>query len=86
MVTFSAWADGEQFAQSLLGQQGPDDTYTVHIDAESVALGIDSFLINITAIDRDGNSARGTLMVKVSAEDSSDEDQLNLTADQHLMM
>ncbi len=86
MVTFSAWADGEQFAQSLLGQQGPDDTYTVHIDAESVALGIDSFLINITAIDRDGNSARGTLMVKVSAEDSSDEDQLNLTADQRLMM
>lgn len=86
MVTYSAWADGEQFAQSLLGQLGADDTYTVHIDAASVDLGIDSFLINITAIDRDGNSARGTLMVKVSAEDSSDEDQLNLTADQRLMM
>lgn len=86
MVTYSAWADGEQFAQSMLGELGENDTYTVHIDAESVELGIDSFLINITAMDRDGNSARGTLMVKVSAEDSSNEDELNLTADQRLMM
>ena len=79
MVTFSAWADGEQFARSMLGDKGPDDTYTVHIDAEAAVLGIDNFLINITVMDRDGNSARGTLMVRVTVDDN---EESGLVADQ----
>ena len=82
MVTFSAWADGEQFARSMLGDKGANDTYSVHIDAESAVLGIDSFLINITAMDSDGNSARGTLMVKVGVDDN---DETGLVADEHMM-
>ena len=88
MVSYSAWADGKQFAQSMLGEKGDDDTYTVHIDAESAVLGIDSFLVNITAVDRDGNSARGTLMVKVAVDDDEDEaldGNAALVADQHLL-
>ena len=45
-------------------------------------LGIDSFLINITAMDSDGNSARGTLMVKVGVDDN---DETGLVADEHMM-
>ena len=82
MVSYSAWADGEQFAQSMLGTRSDNDTYTVHVDAEAAVLGIDSFLINITAVDRDGNSARGTLSVKVGLDDSED---TGLVADQQLV-
>ena len=86
MVTYSAWADGEQFAQSMLGEKGAGDTYTVHVDAESQVLGIDSFMVNITAMDRDGNSCRGTLMVQVGLDDSESENEdTPLVADQHLM-
>lgn len=88
MVSYSAWADGEQFARSMLGEKGSDDVYTVHIDAESAVLGIDSFLVNITAVDRDGNSARGTLMVKVAVDDDeseADNGDAALVADQRLM-
>ena len=52
------------------------------MDAEAAVLGIDSFLINITAVDRDGNSARGTLSVKVGLDDSED---TGLVADQQLV-
>lgn len=86
MVTYSAWADGKQFAQSMLGELGLDNTYTVHVDAESAVLGINSFLINVTAMDHDGNSVRGTLMVQVGLDDSdADSEDTPLVADQHLM-
>ena len=66
----------------MLGIRSDNDTYTVHVDAEAAVLGIDSFLINITAVDRDGNSARGTLSVKVGLDDSED---TGLVADQQLV-
>lgn len=82
LVSYSAWADGEQFAKSMLGVKGENDAYTVHVDAAAAVLGIDSFLINITAMDQDGNSARGTLMVKVGLDEDGD---TGLVADQQLM-
>ncbi|MDD4849795.1 MAG: hypothetical protein PHO10_03745 [Gemmiger sp.] len=83
-VLFSAWADGNQFTQGLVGSRN-GDTYTVHIDAASVQLGINTFMINITAMDADGNSAKGTLLIKVSADDTDVTIDSHLTADQRLL-
>lgn len=85
-VLFSAWADGKQFKQGMIGTRS-GDTFTVHVDAASVELGIDTFMINITAMDADGNSAKGALIVKVSTSDTetNEDGTSQVTADQRLL-
>lgn len=84
-VVYSAWADGNQFTISQIAQRN-GDTYTTHIDADASLLGIDSFLINITVMDTDGNSARGALLVKVGVEeDDAASTGSSLVADQKVM-
>ena len=83
-VLFSAWADGEQFKQGMVGTRN-GDTFTVHVDAASVDLGIDTFMINITAMDADGNSAMGSLIIKVSTNDVNPSAESTLVADQRLI-
>lgn len=84
-VLYSAWADGEQFAPSLVADRD-GETFTTHITADAGTLGIDSFLINITVMDADGNSARGALLVKVGISDpDSDPDTATLVADQTVL-
>lgn len=79
-VIYSAWVNGtEQFGSNMVGERS-GDVFTTHITANAGTLGIDSFLINITALDADGNSASGSLLVKVGVEDAD-----NLTADQTLL-
>jgi hypothetical protein len=84
-VLFSAWADGNQFKQGMIGSRS-GSTFSVPIEANAAQLGIDSFMINVTAIDSDGNYAKAALLVKVKAEDETDPDsQPDLTADQLLL-
>lgn len=84
-VLYAAWADGEQFAPNLIADRS-GDLFTAHVDADAALLGIDSMLINITAMDADGNSCRGALLVKVSVDDSDiDNGPDDLVADLKIM-
>lgn len=72
-VLYSAWADGKQFTLSQVADRD-GEKFTTHINADAATMGIDSFLINITVMDADGNSARGALLVKVGIEDLGNEE------------
>lgn len=82
-VIYSAWADDRQFAPALLAQHS-SSIFSSHIDVNAGLLGISSFLINVTVMDSDGNSCRGSLQVQVGLEESEDEEGA-LVAEQRMM-
>lgn len=82
-VIYSAWADGRQFAPALLARHS-GSTFSSHVDVNASLLGISSFLINVTVMDSDGNSCRGSLQVQVGLEESEDEEGA-LVAEQRMM-
>ncbi len=79
-VLCSAWADTTQFAPGLVAERN-GDTFTTHVAANAALVDFDSLLINITAMDADGNTARGTLLVQISP----DEDSEDVTVNQQLL-
>lgn len=71
-VLYSAWADDKQFAPGLVAEHS-DECFTAHVNANYSLVGFDSLLINITAMDADGNTARGALLVQISPDEGVDQ-------------
>lgn len=79
-VLCSAWANNSQFAPGLVAERD-GDRFTTHVTANAALLDFDSLLINITAMDTDGNTSRGTLLVQISPDENSE----NVVVDQKLL-
>lgn len=86
-VLYSTWADGSAFGQGLIGTRS-GGTFTASVEADIAGLGIRSFMVNITAMDTDGNYAKAALLVRVSPEELDPENpeaSTDITPDQLLL-
>lgn len=79
-VLFSAWADAKQLTLGSVAER-EGDKFTIHVSANATLLDIDSLLVNITAMDTDGNTSLGKLLVQIRP----DEDSEDVVVDQKLL-